>query len=197
MTSPRRSFRIPIVTLIDYLSALARDHGEKAALLFKGTTVSYGRLDAESTAFASALWSLGVRKGDRVGLLLPNCPQFLIAEFGVWKIGAVVVCVNPTYTERELEQMLAAVRVQTIVTLTPFYERVKRVQERVGVRHVIATSIKEYLPPMLRALFTLFKERKSGHRIHLASGDLWMDDLIRKHRAAHDRRLRWARAIRR
>ena len=172
----------PDLTLLDYLSALARDHGQKAALLFKGTTVSYGRLDAESTAFASALWSLGVRKGDRVGLLLPNCPQFMIAEFGVWKIGAVAVCVNPTYTERELEQVLAAVHVQAIVTLTPFYERVKRVQERTGVRHVIATSIKEYLPPMLRALFTLFKERKSGHRIRLAGGDLWMDGLIRKHR---------------
>ena len=83
---------------------------DKAALLFKGATVSYGQLDAESTAFAAALASLGVRKGDRVALLLPNCPQFLVAEFGAWKAGAVVVALNPTYSERELEQALDATR---------------------------------------------------------------------------------------
>ena len=174
----------PDLTLVDQLTNLARDHRDKTALLFKGATVSYGQLDAESTAFAAALWSLGVRKGDRVALLLPNCPQFLIAEFGAWKIGAVVVSLNPTYTERELEQMLGAVQAQTIVTLTPFYERVKRLQARVGLRRVIPTSIKEYLPPVLRALFTLFKERKEGHRIQIAEGDAWLGDLIRAHRAA-------------
>jgi long-chain acyl-CoA synthetase len=171
----------PDLTLVDYLSKLGREHADKTALLFKGSTVSYGQLEAESTAFSAALWNLGVRKGDRVALLLPNCPQFLVAQFGAWKIGAVVVGVNPTYTERELEQMLDALRAQTIVTLTPFYDRVKRVQGRVGLRHVIATSIKEYLPPVLRLLFTVFKERKDGHRIHLASGDHWMGQLLRAH----------------
>ena len=173
----------PDLTLVDYLTGLARDHADKTALLFKGTAISYGQLDAESTAFAAALWSLGVRKGDRVGLLLPNCPQFLIAQFGAWKVGAVAVCVNPTYTERELEQMLDSIRIKAIVTLTPFYERVKRVQPRVGLSHVIATSIKEYLPPVLRVLFTLFKERKDGHRIQIQQGDLWLRDLIRANRA--------------
>ena len=100
----------PEKTLVDYLRSLAREHGDKTALLFKGRTVSYGQLDDESTAFAAALWSLGVRKGDRVAVLLPNCPQFFVAEFGAWKIGAVVVGVNPTYSERELEQVLDSTR---------------------------------------------------------------------------------------
>jgi long-chain acyl-CoA synthetase len=172
----------PDRTLVDYLTTLARDHGDKTSLLFKGRAVSYGEFDAASTAFAAALWSLGVRKGDRVALLLPNCPQFLVAEVGAWKIGAVVVAVNPTYTERELEGMLDATRAKTIITLTPFYERVKRVQGRAGLEHVIATSIKEYLPAILRLLFTILKEKKEGHRIRLADGDLWMADLIRTHR---------------
>ena len=174
----------PDLTLVDYLSKLAREHGDKTALLFKGSTVSYGQLDATSTALSAALWKLGVRKGDRVALLLPNCPQFLVAQFAAWKVGAVVVGVNPTYSERELEQTLDATRAQTIVALTPFYERVKRVQGRVGLRHIIATSIKDYLPPVLRVLFTVFKERKEGHRIRLASGDHWMGDLIREHTAS-------------
>jgi long-chain acyl-CoA synthetase len=179
---PQTLVPYPELTLLDHLTTLASEHAEETAVLFKGTTVSYGQLDAESTAFAAALWEMGIRKGDRVALMLPNCPQFFVAEFGVWKTGAVVVAVNPTYTERELEPMLAAVRVKAIVTLTPFYDRVKRLQERLGLTPVIATSIKEYLPPLLRVLFSLFKERKGGHRIRIAAGDLWMRDLLRSHR---------------
>jgi long-chain acyl-CoA synthetase len=174
----------PEQTLVDFLSALAREHGEKPALLFKGASVPYRQLDEESTAFAAALHELGVRKGDRVALVLPNCPQFMVAQFGAWKAGAIVVCVNPTYTERELEQTLGATRAETVVTLTPFYERVKRAQGRTDVRRVIATSIKEYLPPVLRVLFTLFKEKKDGHRIRVTDGDLWLRDLVRRHRGA-------------
>jgi long-chain acyl-CoA synthetase len=174
----------PERTLIDYLDELTRDHAEKPALFFKGTSVSYGRLGTESTAFAAALWSLGVRKGDRVALILPNCPQFLIAQYGAWKAGAIVVPVNPTYTEREIEQSLTAADVHTVVTLTAFYDRLSRARPRTSVRHVIATSIKEYLPPVLRVLFTLLKEKKDGHRISIASGDLWMGDLLRSHSAS-------------
>jgi long-chain acyl-CoA synthetase len=174
----------PEKTLIDYLDELASEHGEATALLFKGATVSYGQLDKESTAFAAALWSLGVRKGDRVALLLPNSPQFVVAEFGVWKIGAVVVGVNPTYSERELEQVLHSTRAETIVALTPFYARVKQVQGRAGLTRVIATSIKEYLPAHLRLLFTLFKEAKEGHRITLSGDDCWFQSLLDAHRHA-------------
>ena len=174
----------PDKTLLDYLIALARDNSNATALLFKGSTVSYGRLDRESTAFAAALWDLGVRKGDRVAILLPNCPQFFVAEFGVWKIGAIVVAVNPTYSERELEQILESTRAETVVTMTPFYNRLKSVQGRTGVKRIIATSIKEYLPGALRLLFTLFKEAKEGHRITLAKDDLWLQDLLGANRDA-------------
>jgi len=171
----------PDKTLLDYLRALAAEHGNKPALLFKGATVSYGRLEAESDAFGAALVAMGVRKGDRVALLLPNCPQFLVAEFGIWKAGGIVVALNPTYSERELEQALDSTRSSLAVVLTPFYERVKHVQGRTGVRHVIPTSIKEYLPAQLRLLFTLLKEKKDGHRITPQAGDPWMRGMVRQH----------------
>ena len=174
----------PDKTLLDYLSALAGDHASKPALLFKGAEVSYGQLHRESDACAAALAALGVRKGDRVALVLPNCPQFVVAEIGAWKAGAVVCPVNPTYTERELENALTANGATTVVTLTPFYDRLKEVQPRTAVRNVIATSIKDYLPPVLRILFTLFKEKSGGHRITLAQGDQWLLDLLRRHRDA-------------
>ncbi len=174
----------PDKTLLDFLDALVRQNSGATALLFKGSTVSYGQLDRESTAFAAALWELGVRKGDRVAILLPNCPQFFVAEFGAWKAGAVVVAVNPTYSEREMEQVLDSTRAETIVTLTPFYNRLKAVQGRTSVKRIIATSIKEYLPIALRVLFTLFKEAKEGHRITIAEGDFWLQSRVAQHRDA-------------
>jgi long-chain acyl-CoA synthetase len=172
----------PDKTLIDYLDQLASEHPSNAALLFKGATMTYGELDSLSTAFAAALHALGVRKGDRVAVLLPNCPQFFVAEFGIWKAGGLVHPLNPTYSERELESALASTSVETVVALTPFYARVKAVQSRTSVRRVIATSIKEYLPPVLRILFTLIKEKKEGHRLgDVASGDLWLTDLLKAH----------------
>ena len=174
----------PDATLIDYLDRLASEHASKAALLFKGATMTYGELDSLSRDFAAALVALGVRTGDRVALILPNCPQFFVAEFGIWKAGGVVHPLNPTYSERELEMALASTAAETVVALTPFYARVKAVQARTHVRQVIATSIKEYLPPILRILFTLVKEKKEGHRIEIAGGDLWFQDLLSRHRNA-------------
>src|SRR5262249_38326319 len=78
---------------------------------------------------------------------------------------------NPIYTEHELEGPLRDHGIETVVTLTRFYGRVKRVQRQTGVRRVIATNIKEYFPPLLRVLFTLAREKKDGDRISLAPGD--------------------------
>ena len=75
----------PNRTLVDYLADAARDRPQQAALLFKGSTVTYGELNRLSDACAAAFQSLGVRRGDRLALLLPNCPQFMIAQFAAWK----------------------------------------------------------------------------------------------------------------
>jgi len=174
----------PDRTLLDYLADLARDRGDEPALLFKGASMSYAELESQSDACAAALAALGVRPGDRIALLLPNCPQFLVAEFGVWKAGGIVVALNPIYTERELEAALTLYGASLVIALTPFYERVKNLQARTPVRRVIATSIKEYLPAVLRVLFTLFKEKKDGHRIAIASDDLWFQALLRAHRSS-------------
>jgi long-chain acyl-CoA synthetase len=174
----------PDTTLLDYLSRLAAEHGDRTALLFKGRAVTYGQLEGESTAFAAALAELGVGKGDRVALLLPNCPQFVVAQFGAWKAGAIVVPLNPIYSERELEQAITATGARVVVALTPFYERIKRIQAAAGVRHVIATNIKEYLPPVLRILFTIAREKKEGHRVALQAGDQWFQTLLRRHRSS-------------
>ncbi len=161
----------PNRTLLDYVAEAARHRPDSPALLFKGAKVSYGELDRLSDACASAFTALGISRGDRVGLLLPNCPQFFIAQFGAWKIGAIVAPLNPIYTEHELEGPLREHGIETVITLTRFYQRVKNVQPKAGVRRVVATNIKEFFPPHLRVLFTLFRETRDGDRISLKPGD--------------------------
>jgi long-chain acyl-CoA synthetase len=161
----------PARTLLDYVAEHAREHPKSPAVLFKGATVSYGALDASSDALASAFVALGVSRGDRIGLLLPNCPQFLIAELAAWKAGAIVAPLNPTYTEHELDTPIREHGIETIVTLTRFYARVKSVQRRSGVKRIVATNIKDYFPPVLRVLFTIAREKRDGDRVVLAPGD--------------------------
>ena len=161
----------PDRTLLDYLADLARDRPEQPALLFKGATITWRQLERFSDACAAAFHALGIKRGDRVALLVPNCPQFSIAQFGAWKLGAIVAPLNPIYTEHELEGPLREHGVETILTLTRFYHRVKRVQPRTPVKRVIATNIKEHFPPALKVLFTLLREKRDGDRIALAPGD--------------------------
>ena len=171
-------------TLMDVVSESANQRPNHPALLFQGNTLSYGELERLSTFFASALTELGIKPGDRVAFLLPNTPQMILSLIGTWKAGAVAVPLNPLYTERELEHALCESGAETVVVLTPFYRKLKAIQRRTPVRHVIATSIKEFLPSAKWILFTLLKEKKDGHRIELQDGDLWLPNLLRKHKIA-------------
>jgi long-chain acyl-CoA synthetase len=171
----------PEQTLLDVVSDTVRQRPRHPALIFKGKRLSYGELERLSDAFANALVSQGVKKGDRVALLLPNSPQSIITQLGVWKAGGIAAPINPLYTEHELERLLEECDAETVVVLTLFYKKVKSLQPRTRVRRVIATNIKEYLPPFLNLLFTLFKEKKEGHRIKLQPNDLWLSELLRQH----------------
>ena len=168
----------PQKTLVDYFRAAARSRPDAIALSFKGAHYSYAAIDSASDALAHSLAGLGVGAGDRVALLLPNCPQFVICELAVWKLRAICAPQSALYTERELEGSLRVSGAETIVVLTRLYEHVKKIQQSTSVRRVIATNIKEYLPPLLGLAFTLFKEKSEGDRIELREGDYWLQSLI-------------------
>jgi len=180
-TMPHTLKPYPEITLLDVISETVRERPDHTVLIFKGLRMSYAELGRLTDAFGAALVAQGVKKGDRVALLLPNSPQAVIAQIGAWKAGAIVSPLNAIYTERELEYALNEVGAETVVTLTPFYAKVKSLQPRTRVKRVIATNIKEYLPPVLRLLFTLAKEKKEGYRITLQAGDAWMGELIKQH----------------
>ncbi len=174
----------PAKTLIDVVRDTVQKRPDQPALMFKGKTLSYRDLDRISDALANALIAMGIKKGDRVAIVMANTPQFVIAEFGIWKAGAIAACVNPIYTPFELQHALNECGAETAIVMTMFYDKVKQIQANTKVRRVIATNIKDYLPSVKRLLFTLVKEEKDGHRAALRDGDLALKDLLGKHASA-------------
>ncbi|MCL5961420.1 MAG: long-chain fatty acid--CoA ligase [Chloroflexi bacterium] len=158
---------------IDYLDAplqrllqnAAERYPNNIATSFLGGRLTYAELYAQVNAFARALETLGVKKGDRVALLLPNCPQMVIAYYGALTAGAIVVPTNPLYVENEMVYQFNDSGAETVVTLTKFYPTVSRTRLQTKVRNIIVTNIKDYFSPLMALLFTLFKEEKEGHRI--------------------------------
>src|SRR3989449_9607626 len=149
----------------------------------RSTLFPYTR-SSDLDGFAAWLAARGVVKGDRVALIMPNCPQVIIAQLGVWKAGAVAVPLSPLSSEEELAHALAGTGARAAVVLTRFYHKIKRLQPGSALEVVIATNIKEFLPWVLRLAYTLLKERKEGDRVALArgEGDVWFQTVIRDRR---------------
>jgi long-chain acyl-CoA synthetase len=182
---PRTLAPYPELTLLDYLRRNAAQWPDRPALFFKGATTTYDELERASDKFASGLIELGIERGDRVAIALPNIPQFIIAETGIWKAGAIACPVNPTYTDRELEDAFNATGARIGVVLNRFYEKVKAVQPRTKLERLIATGIKDYLPLTKRIAYTFLREKKDSERIVLSSGDLRFKSLGSRSREVH------------
>jgi long-chain acyl-CoA synthetase len=171
----------PEITLIETLREIVQLKPDFPVLIFKGAPMKAVELERLSNSLAVALTTKGIRKGDRVALLLPNSPQSFIGLFGVWKAGGIAVPINPLYTESELEFAMQECGATAAIVLSSFYNKFKAIQAHTQVSFVIATNIKEYLPPALRILFTLVKEKKEGYRITLHAGDSWLGALLSKY----------------
>ena len=171
----------PQVPLYQLLGDAAKKYPDRACTIFKGAVISYKEMEVRTDHMAAALVDMGVKKGDRVGIFMPNVPQFVIAYFGILKAGGVVVAVNPTYPPDEVVTPVNDANIEIMFTLTRFYGVLKTVRERSKLKRIIVSNIKEALPPLTSLLFTLAKEKKEGHRVDaLDERDVWMKDLLKK-----------------
>jgi long-chain acyl-CoA synthetase len=159
------SINYPLVPLHKLLEDSALRYAHRPALTFYHRSLKYAELNATANRFASGLTRLGLRKGDRVALVMPNCPQFVIAFYGTLKAGGVIVPTNPLYTERELAYQLKDAGATIVVTLTRFYKNVQAVSHDAGVEHIVVGNIKDYFGTALKIAFGLTREKKEGHRI--------------------------------
>jgi long-chain acyl-CoA synthetase len=140
------------------LTNSAKQHPSNRCIHYQGRNFAYSQVDEISSRFAAALVSLGVKKGDRVAVFMPNLPQLVFAYFGILKMGGIVVMCNPVYKERELEFQLrdsgsqVVVATRTVVKDLDLFKSLEDCRARLPLRHVIATGVSDFLPPLKRRL---------------------------------------------
>ena len=184
-----RHLTYPEIPLHSMLAVTARRFPDVPALVFGGAVgqrcldraITYRQLERLSARAAAGLQRLGVRKGDRVALVLPNCPQFVYSFYGALRAGAVAVPTNPLYTVPELRRQLADSGASVVIVMSKLYPAVAEAADGTDVRHILVTNVKEHFPLALRVLFTFARERQEGHRVDIRRDPraLWLRDLVR------------------
>ncbi|MCP4719857.1 MAG: AMP-binding protein [Desulfobacteraceae bacterium] len=134
------------IPIFEYLRFHARSHPEKVAINFYGLEITYAQLDKMSDSFAAYLTAKGVKKGDRVALYMQSCPQYIICQIGVHKMGGIVIPCGPMGKAWELEGLIAGTRARVIVCLDQLYPVVEEVRNITGLETVVVTSLDDFLP---------------------------------------------------
>lgn len=174
-----RELDYPETPLFAFLDESAKKYPDNACTIFQGARVTYREMAVISTRLALSLARLGVKQGDRVGIFMPNTPQFVMAFFAVLRAGGVVVAINPLSSPREIEQQLTDAGVAVILVMSNYYELLKSLQSKTKVRTLLVTNVKEAMPGVQKILFALTRERPGGFKVNLSEGDYWMADLIK------------------
>ncbi|MDH5224783.1 MAG: long-chain fatty acid--CoA ligase [Actinomycetota bacterium] len=175
----------PKESVFELLRSAAAGFPDKPALAFFGAHMTYAELLREVERFSAVLAGLGVRQGDRVGMILPNCPEYVITFFACQRIGAVAVGNNPLYTERELEHQISDSGAKVMIVLDQIYHRFGKIRDAAGVQEVIAVKLNRYMKAPIRWLAPLkFKAdaRKAGTPLPFIPADhsvRWWADLMR------------------
>ncbi|WP_404458887.1 long-chain-fatty-acid--CoA ligase [Sutcliffiella horikoshii] len=149
-------------TLQSYLKQAAEEYPTKTAISFLGKKLTFEEVYDQSLKLANYLKGLGIEKGDRVSIMLPNCPQAVISYYGVLFAGGIVVQTNPLYMERELEYQVNDSGSEVIITLDILYPRVSKVKALTKLKHVIVTGIKDYLPFPKNMLYPFVQKKQYG-----------------------------------
>ena len=146
------------LTLSQALSRSAKKFPNHIALNYMGKKFTFKELDGLVNAFTRALRDIGIQPGDKVALCLPNIPQVLIANYAVFRLGAVAVQNNPLYTERELQYQLNDSDSKAIITLTLLIPRIQKIKADTQIKKIIGCHINSYLPFPKKQLFPFVKK---------------------------------------
>ncbi|KYG32236.1 long-chain-fatty-acid--CoA ligase [Alkalihalobacillus trypoxylicola] len=155
------------IPLHQFLVRTTQKHGNVIAMDFLGKKLTYDEFYLSAKKCASQLQKLGVEKGDRVAIMLANCPQAMISYYGALMAGAIVVQTNPLYVERELAHQLTDSHAKVIICLDMVYPTVAKVRANTSLEHVIVTGIKDYLPFPKNLLFPLIQRKNKQPIVRL------------------------------
>jgi len=148
------------VSLQETLRRTAKKFPDRPAVHFMGKEIPYRKLFESSLKLANYLRKIGLQKGDRVAVMLPNTPQTFISFYGILFAGGIVVQVNPLFTEREIAFQLKDAGAKFIIVLDMLFNRVKNVEKETDLRHIIVTGIKDYLPFPKNLLYPMVQKRQ-------------------------------------
>ncbi|CAH0204490.1 MULTISPECIES: long-chain-fatty-acid--CoA ligase [Peribacillus] len=148
--------------LYSFLKESAEEFPDKVSIHFQGKELTFREVHESALKFAAYLKSIGLQKGERVAVMLPNCPQGVIGFFGILMAGGVVVQTNPTYTERELEYQMKDSGAKIILAMDILFPRVAAVASRTDIEHIIVTAIKEYLPFPKNLIYPFIQKKQYG-----------------------------------
>ena len=151
---------VPPLTIPDLLENATNNHPKQTACVFAGARMNYEQINQQVEKLASALHDLGVSKGERVAIMMPNCPQAIIAYYATLSLGAVTVMTNPLYVERELEHQWGDSDVEIVISLDLFWPQIEAVREKLPIKHVILGGIQDYMPLIKKTLAPLALKRK-------------------------------------
>ncbi|WP_040204615.1 long-chain-fatty-acid--CoA ligase [Neobacillus jeddahensis] len=146
-------------SLYDFLESAVTRFGDKPAFTFYDKAISYNETQIMVDRLAAALHREGFKKGDRVAIMLPNCPQYMFTLFAIFRLGGIAVQVNPMYVEREISFVLEDSGAKYMVALNAFYPKVKKVQSDTSLKKVIVVSF-------------------SGDRTDLAEDDCYLEAFL-------------------
>ncbi len=168
--------RYPKITLPQMLEQTEAKYPNNTALIYFGNRIAYAQLLDHVNRLAAGLQALGVQKGDRVALMMPNCPQFVIGYFGAMQAGGVVVATSPMYTPREAEHQWRDSGAETVIVDNRLYPVVKAVRDKLPLKNVIVTGIRDYYPTHFAALQKSLR-RKSKYARRKTQDVAWHDVL--------------------
>ncbi|HZK18505.1 MAG TPA: long-chain fatty acid--CoA ligase [Clostridia bacterium] len=171
------SMDYPEKPVVDLVKRHINNSPGRTAVLFFGKKISYGELGKAIDAFSFSLKKMGVKRGSKVALLLPNCPQYIIAYYAILSLGAVVVPVNPLNTEREMIHIMNDAEVTIAVSINLLGPRIQKVREQSGIKEIIYTSLADYLPFPLNILFP-FTQKVSPEAKEAVAKGLKFKDML-------------------
>jgi long-chain acyl-CoA synthetase len=176
---------LPNRALHRLLHSAVRRYGKRPALAFYGRSMTYRQLDTEVNRLANALRSLGIDKGKRVMLLLPNTPQFIIAYYAVLKAGGIVVSTSPTNERVEVQRQIIDSGAEVLITLTLFSATAREAKAWTQLRAIIYANVKDYMGWREKIGFTLTREQPEGHTLSdgLQANEYGWVALVRAHPA--------------
>ncbi len=168
----------PDIAVSDMLDESAKRYPNNILTLFYAKTATYSQIKNNSNSLASFLQEAGIGKGDRVAVLLPNCPGFLIAYYGILKTGASAVLLNPLYTETELEYQLKDSEAKGIITLPMFANKIVSINKTLNLQFIIISQMSHFMSFPFN-LIVGFKEKQSLHSIQFNCDSVsYMNNII-------------------